>query len=199
MNWEETLRSDPVMARLIETHGEITHTPADDEYRRLAVSIINQQLSSASAAAVRERAFAALDDEVTPTAILEFPEAELRAAGLSEAKVRYLRNAAEAFLERDLTRGSLEDYSDEEVIDELTSITGIGAWTARMYLMFALGREDVLPLGDLGIRKGIDDLYGDGTGMNRTEMRTVAEQWRPYRTYGCRYVWRHYEADDPDR
>lgn len=195
MSWQETLRSDPVMARQIDTYGEITHSPADEEYRRLAVSIVNQQLSSASAAAVRERAFAVLDDEVTPTAVLEASKDDLRSAGLSEAKVRYLRNAAEAFLERDLSRAGLSHYSDEEVIDELTSITGIGEWTARMYLMFALGREDVLPLGDLGIRNGIEDLYGEGREMSRQEMRYVAEQWRPYRTYGCRYVWRHYETD----
>lgn len=199
MSWQETLRTDPVMARLIDNYGEITHSPADEEYRRLAVSIVNQQLSSASAAAVRERAFSALDGEVTPTAVLEVSKDELRSAGLSEAKVRYLRNAADAFLERDFTRASLADYSDDEVIDMLTTITGIGEWTARMYLMFALGREDVLPLGDLGIRNGIEDLYGDGREMSRQEMRSVAEQWRPYRTYGCRYVWRHYETDEADR
>lgn len=198
MTWQETLREDEVMASLIDRYGVINHTPADDEYRRLVVSIINQQLSSPSAAAVRERVFAALDGEVTPEGVLEIEEEALRSAGLSDAKVRYLRNAAKAFLERDFTRARFNEHSDEEVIAELTSITGIGEWTARMYLMFALGREDVLPLGDLGIRNGIDDLYGDGTGMSRAEMRSVANRWRPYRTYGCRYIWRHYESDEDD-
>lgn len=196
MTWQETLRDDPVMVGLIDRHGEITHAPADDEYRRLVVSIINQQLSSASAAAVRDRVFRTLDGEVTPSTVLQVSDEELRSAGLSKAKVRYLRNAAEAFSERDYSRAGFEGHSDEEVVAELTSITGIGEWTARMYLMFALGREDVLPLGDLGIRKGIDDLYGDGAGMTRAEMRSVADRWRPYRTYGCRYVWRHYEEED---
>lgn len=199
MTWQATLRDDPVMAGLIERYGEISHSPADEEYRRLVVSIINQQLSSASAAAVRERVFTALDGEVSPAVVLEVSTDELRSAGLSEAKVRYLRNAAEAFMERDLTRQGLADHSDEEVLDELTSITGIGSWTARMYLMFALGREDVLPLGDLGIRNGIEDLYGEGDEMSRSEMRSVAKRWRPYRTYGCRYVWRQYETDEEDR
>jgi DNA-3-methyladenine glycosylase II len=199
MSWQEVLRTDPVMASLIDRFGEITHSPADDEYRRLVVSIINQQLSSASAAAVRERVFTALECEITPGAVLEASTEELRSAGLSEAKVRYLRNTAEAFQDRDLTRTGLAGYSNDEVLAELTSITGIGEWTARMYLMFALGREDVLPLGDLGIRNGIDDLYGDGSEMSRTEMQSVAERWRPYRTYGCRYVWRHYETDEADR
>lgn len=192
--WEETLRRDPVMADLVDRHGPIDHRPADDEFERLVVSIINQQLSTASAAAVRERVFALFED-VTPEAVLAADRDDLREAGLSRTKVDYVRNAAEAFLERDLTREGLSNHTDEEVVDELTRITGVGEWTARMYLMFVLGREDVLPLGDLGIRRGIEQLYGDGDGLTRAEMREIAERWRPYRTIAARYVWAAYESE----
>jgi DNA-3-methyladenine glycosylase II len=195
MNWKETLREDPVMADLVDRHGHIDHEPADDEFERLCTSIVNQQLSTASAAAIRERVFDRFDGDLSPEAVLAAPAADLREAGLSRTKVDYLKNAAEAFAERDLTRTGLADHTDEEVVDELTRITGVGEWTAHMYLMFALGREDVLPLGDLGIRHGIRALYGNGAEMTRAEMRAVAERWRPYRTYAVRYIWREYESE----
>lgn len=194
MDWKATLREDPVMAGLLDRHGDIEHSPADDEFERLCVSIINQQLSVASAAAVRDRVFAVLDGGVTPERVLAADRDALRDAGLSRTKVDYVQNAARAFQDRDLTRTGLADHTDEAVIDALTEITGVGEWTARMYLMFALGREDVLPLGDLGIRNGIQQLYGDGEEMSRDEMRELAERWRPYRTYAMRYIWREYES-----
>ncbi|WP_254546477.1 DNA-3-methyladenine glycosylase family protein [Halomarina pelagica] len=182
------------MADLVERHGPIDTSPADDEFERLCVSIINQQLSTASAAAVRDRVFALLDD-VTPETVLAADRDALREAGLSRTKVEYVRNAAEAFVERDLTREGLADHTDEEVVEELTRIKGVGEWTARMYLMFVLGRDDVLPLGDLGIRNGIRQIYGDGEELTREEMRAIAERWRPYRSHAMRYVWAEYEAD----
>ena len=188
----DALREDPVMAELIEEHGPITLEPDDDEFERLVVSIINQSVSTASANAVRERVFS-LFEEVTPEAVLAADEEELREAGLGRAKTEYVRNAAEAFRERDLTREGFADASDEDVIDELAEIRGVGEWTGRMYLIFALGREDVLPLGDLAVRRGIASLYGDGE-MTREEMRAVAERWRPYRSLATLYIWHHYES-----
>lgn len=190
------LRTDPVMRELIETHGVYELEPATDEFERLVVSIINQQLSTASAAAVRERAFEALNGTVTPESVLAADEAALRDAGLSRTKVSYVQNAARAFQERDLTRAGLADHTEAEVIDLLTDIKGVGEWTAHMYLLFVLGREDVLPLGDLAIRRGIERLYGDGDGeMTREEMREIAERWRPHRSLASRYIWAAYEAD----
>ncbi|MFB6102980.1 MAG: DNA-3-methyladenine glycosylase [Haloplanus sp.] len=188
-DWRRTLRTDPVMADLIDTHGDLTLTPADDEFRRLVVSIINQQLSTASARAIRERVFDLLG-AVTPATVLAADRDALRDAGLSDTKVDYLRNAARAFRERNLTREGLADHSDEAVVDELTTITGIGQWSAEMYLIFVLGRADVLPLGDLAIRRGLTDLYGCDS---RAAMREVADAWRPYRSYGTLYVWEYYE------
>lgn len=189
-----TLRSDPTMARLIDRHGRLSVEPAADEFRRLCVSVLNQQLSTASATAIRERAFDVLDGVITPERVLETDPAALRAVGVSRTKTEYLRAIAEAFRDRDLTREGLFERSDGEVVSELTDIYGVGEWTARMYLIAALGREDVLPLGDLAVRKGIENLYNDGEELRRAEMRDIAESWRPYRSYGTRYVWAEYES-----
>jgi len=191
-----TLREDPTMAALIDRHGPVAIEPADDEFERLCASIVNQQLSSASAAAIRRRFRDALDDEVTPDRVLAADEQRLRDAGLSGTKVEYLRAVAEAFRDgdADLTREGLRDLSDEAAIARLTEIRGVGEWTARMYLIFALGREDVLPLGDLAVRKGVERIYNDGEDLTRTEMRAIGETWRPYRSYGTRYVWAEYES-----
>ena len=189
-----TLREDPTMARLIDRHGRLSVEPVDDEFRRLCVSVLNQQLSTASATAIRERAFDVLDGDVTPERVLEVDPAALRAVGVSRTKTEYLRAIAAAFRERDLTREGLAGRSDEEIVSELTEIYGVGEWTARMYLLAALGREDVLPLGDLAVRKGIETLYNGGEELRRADMRDVADSWRPYRSYGTRYVWAEYES-----
>ena len=184
------------MAELIDRHGPVDLAPADSEFRRLIVSIVNQQLSTASARAVRERAFELIGRPITPDAVLAADEGALRDAGLSNSKIEYVRNCALAFQDRDLTRTALAERADDEVIDLLTEIRGVGEWTARMYLIFALGREDILPLGDLAVRRGIDQLYGAGDAtMDRSEMRSLAEAWRPYRSVATRYVWLEYEDD----
>ena len=189
------LRQDPVMAELIEKHDPYAE-PDWGEFERLCISIINQQLSTASAAAVKGRVFELLDDEVTPATVLAAEEPALRDAGLSGMKVEYMWNAARAFQETDLSREGLAEHTDEEVVDLLTEIKGIGEWTARMYLMFVLEREDVLPLGDLAVRNGIEALYGNGAGMTRAEMREIAEAWRPYRSVATKYIWAEYESGE---
>lgn len=190
------LRRDPVMARLIDQRDPYAEPNWDVEFERLVVSIINQQLSTASAAAVKERAFALFDGPVTPEAALAADGEALREAGLSYTKVEYVKNAAEAFLERDLSREGLAEHTDQEVIAELTRIKGVGEWTARMYLLFVLERADVLPLGDLAVRRGIERLYGNGEELTRAEMREIGERWRPHRSAATKYIWAEYEADD---
>ncbi|MXV63973.1 DNA-3-methyladenine glycosylase 2 family protein [Natronorubrum sp. JWXQ-INN-674] len=192
---EPMLRQDPVMAELIERHDPYVE-PNWDEFERLCISIINQQLSTASAAAVRERVFELFRDDVTPEAVLEAEDEALRSAGLSRQKVEYVRNAARAFQEQDFTREGLSDHSNDEVIDLLTEIKGIGDWTARMYLLFVLERPDILPLGDLAVRRGIEQLYGNGDEeLTRAEMREIADAWRPYRSVATRYIWAEYESE----
>lgn len=182
---------------LVDAYGELTLDPADEPFRRFVVSIVNQQLSSASAAAVRDRLFAALDDEVTPDRVLAADQATLREAGLSSQKVEYVRNVAEAYAAGDITPEALADSDDATAVETLTAVRGVGDWTAKMYLLFVLGREDVFPVEDLGVRGGMADLFGMDRG-DRSAMAERAEAWRPYRSYAALYLWHHYEDGDTD-
>jgi DNA-3-methyladenine glycosylase II len=181
-----SLRSDPALRPLIEEHGRLTIDPAPEFFPRFVTSILRQQVSMESAAAVRERLFDAV--EVTPEGVLAADLATLRDAGLSDAKTRYVRNLAEAFRECGYSKAYFEGMDDDAVMQELTSITGIGPWTARMQLLFSLGREDVFPVGDLGVRKGMRVLFGED--VTRGEMVERAERWAPYRSYATVYLWR---------
>ena len=127
-------------------------------------------------------------------AVLEADPSRLREAGLSGAKTRYVRAVAEAWRDRRYSRATFAGMDDDAVRDELTAITGVGRWTADVFLLFGLGREDVFPVGDLGIRRGMADLCGLDP-ENRAAMCERAAPWRPYRSYAALYVWRHYEGE----
>ena len=191
MNPHDSLRDDETMETLVDEFGHVAVEPVEkgEEFRRLVVSLTNQAVSMESARAVRSRLFDALDD-VTPESVLGTPPEELAATGVGETKAEYLHDAARAFRDGEHGRDAFEDATNDEVRDALTEIRGVGEWTANMYLLFVLGREDILPLGDLALRRGIESLYGVET---RDEMRRVAEDWKPYRSYGTRYVWAWYE------
>ncbi|WP_135825994.1 DNA-3-methyladenine glycosylase family protein [Halorussus ruber] len=180
------LRADPDLGPLVAEYGPLTIEPAADFYRRFVVSILRQQVSMASAAATRERLFDRV--EPTPEAVLAADPQVLRDAGLSRQKTEYVRNVAEAFIEEGYSLDYFAGVPDDEVLAELTAIKGVGTWTAKMQLMFSLGRPDVFPVGDLGIRKGIEAVLG--TEMTRTEMVEAAQRWAPYRSYASLYLWR---------
>lgn len=184
------------MEAVIEEHELYVEPEWESGFERLVVSVINQSISTTAAAAVKERVYELFDGPITPEAVLAMDDEALAEAGLGKQKTSYVNNAAEAFVERDLSREALSELDDEEVIEELTRIKGIGEWTARMYLLFVLEREDVLPLGDLAVRRGIENLYNDGEELSRAEMREIAEEWRPHRSTGTKYVWAAYEAED---
>lgn len=181
----DTLRSDPRLGPLVAEHGRLAVDPADDFFARFVVSIVRQQVSIESAEATRRRLFDAV--EVTPTGVRDADDQLLRDAGLSRQKVRYVNELADAFLDRGYDRAYFAGMDDDAVLAELTDITGVGTWTAKMQLMFSLGREDIFPVEDLGIRKGMQALYGDD--LSRAEMRERASEWRPYRTYASLYLW----------
>jgi DNA-3-methyladenine glycosylase II len=186
----DLLRDDPDLAPLVEAHGELALDPAEDTFERLVTSIVNQQVSTASADAIRDRLYD--NFEITPASIAAADPDTLQDVGLSHQKATYVQNIADAYLEHGYDREYFAALSNEAVHDELTAITGVGEWTADMFLMFGLGREDVFPVGDLGIRKGMQTLYGDET--TRAEMRDLATNWQPYRSYASLYLWR--AADD---
>lgn len=181
----DPLADDPVLGPLVERHGRLEVEPAEDPFRRLVTAIVNQQLSTESAAAIRERLFERFG--ITPAGILDAEPSSLREVGLSARKVEYLRSVAEAFRRGELAPSALEELSDEEVLERLTSIRGVGTWTGKIFLMFGLGRPDVFPVEDLGIRKGMRALFGE---LDRGEMVERAERWRPHRSRASLYVWR---------
>ncbi len=185
-NPHETLSEDEYLGPLVAAHGRLDIEPADDFYRRFVVSILRQQVSMESAAATRERLFEAV--EVTPEGMLATDESVLEDAGLSRQKRRYVRTVAEAFIEREWSQTYFETMSDEAVRAELTDVTGVGNWTANMQLLFSLGREDVFPVGDLGIRTGMATVFD--ADLTRSEMVERAQRWAPYRSYASLYLWR---------
>jgi DNA-3-methyladenine glycosylase II len=186
----ETLRGDPTLEPYVEEYGPLTLDPASDPFERLVVSILRQQVSMDAASAIRERLFDAV--EVTPKSILDTDTETLTDAGLSAAKVEYVTATARAFLEEGYSSAYFVEMDDEAVLEELTDIRGVGPWTGKMFLLFALGREDVFPVEDLGIRRGIEIVCEDD--MTRSEMCKRAAEWKPYRSYASLYLWRAYEG-----
>jgi DNA-3-methyladenine glycosylase II len=160
----------------------------------LCASIMSQQLSTKVADVIFKR-FLALYDGKEPTAqqIIDTPPTTLRSIGLSNAKVSYVQNVARYMLEHNVDDKKLYKMSDEEVIDFLTRIKGVGRWTAEMLLMFTLGREDVFAVDDLGIQQTMTAIYkldaADKKKM-KEDMLRISKKWSPYRTYACLYLWR---------
>jgi DNA-3-methyladenine glycosylase II len=186
-----------VLAKLIAGVGPLGDArqdrPArDDHYGALVRAIAGQQLSVLAARAIYGRLTARFEDRPpTPEEILADDPEELRAAaGFSRAKVSYLRSLAEHVLSGQLELERLDDLSDEQAIAELVAVKGIGLWTAHMFLMFQLERPDVLPVGDLGIRRAIEIAYDLDGLPDAPTMQEIAEPWRPHRTLACRYLWR---------
>lgn len=182
----DELATDPYLGPLVEAHGRLTIEPAEAFFQRFVTSILRQQVSMASAAATRNRLFDTV--EVTPDGVLAADDDLLRDAGLSRQKTRYVNNVAWAFEQRGWSKAKFEGMEDSAVRTELTDVTGVGTWTANMQLLFSLGRDDVFPVGDLGVRKGMQRLFD--ADLSRTEMVEEAERWRPHRSHASLYLWR---------
>jgi DNA-3-methyladenine glycosylase II len=193
-------RADPVLRALIDQlgpHGmhDRAGRPAD-HYGALVRSIVGQQLSTKAALSIYNRLIARFGGRTpTPAEVLADDPEELRAAaGLSRAKVSFLRSLAEHVLDGSLELERLDELGDQEVTAELVAVRGLGAWSAHMFLMFHLRRPDVLPVGDLGIRRAIRDRYGLEELPDAAAMERIADPWRPYRTIACRFLWRALDA-----
>ena len=198
---EHLRAADPLLRELIDEIGvdglgDPRAGRPDDHYGALVRSIVGQQLSTSAARAIYTR----LTDRYggrtpTPVEVLEDDPEELRAAaGLSRAKVSFLRSLAEHVIDGELELERLDDLPDDKVIDELVAVKGLGVWSAHMFLMFHLQRPDVLPVGDLGIRRAMMLRYALQTLPTPAEMEKIADPWRPYRTLACRYLWRSLAA-----
>jgi DNA-3-methyladenine glycosylase II len=190
-------QNDARLAPVILRSGLATFVPHHDYYRSLTDSIIGQQLSVKAASSIQGRFRALFGGEFpTPTAILAKSIEELRSVGLSGAKANYIRDLAAHISDGRLTFTDLDRQTNQAIIAELTDVKGIGEWTVHMFLMFCMGRLDILPIGDLGIRNGIRDLYGFATTPTPTQVTDLAAQnhWHPYESVASWYIWESYDS-----
>ncbi len=188
--------ADPVLGGIIAAHPRIAIISRGSAFNTLARSIVGQQISVKAAESVWQRVLVACP-EVTPQALLRRRATTLRACGLSERKVEYLKDLARHFRDGHISDTGLAALDDEAVIARLTDVHGIGRWTAEMFLIFNLLRPDVLPLGDLGLLKAIGIHYLDGEaaagllrGEGRARVQALAAPWAPYRSVATWYLWR---------
>jgi DNA-3-methyladenine glycosylase II len=195
---KELQANDPILARVIEGSGAVGIEPHHDYFRALSGSVIGQQLSVKAAATIRNR-FAELgsSDYPTPQETLDFADETLRGVGLSGAKVKYVQDLAAHVLDGRLDLAHLAELPNEEIITAVTDVKGVGEWTAHMFLIFCVGRLDVLPTGDLGIRKGMQNLYELPELPDPLTMIKIAERnhWTGYESIASWYIWRSLDLD----
>lgn len=184
-------RKDPVLKKLIGAIGPCTLQVRPERFASLARSIVSQQISVKAAASILARLEETLlPQQLEPAAVLALSEQQLRSAGLSNAKTRYLRDLADKVHSGLVLLDSLDSLTDEEVIEQLLPVMGIGRWTVQMFLIFSLGRLDVLPVDDLGLRLGIQDRYALKKLPDKKYLTELAAPWQPYRSIATWYFWR---------
>jgi DNA-3-methyladenine glycosylase II len=185
------MRRDPVIASLIRQHGEcgLAASQRTDPFHALLHAIIAQQLSTKAARTIEGRFSALFEGNPIPVAVAAMPDERLRSVGLSPQKLKYVRDLCARIVDGSLKLDTLNLLSDDEVIEALTSVKGIGRWTAEMFLMFRLHRPDVLPVGDLGIVKAVQRAYKLRSLPSPERLTKIGETWRPYRSVACWYLW----------
>jgi DNA-3-methyladenine glycosylase II len=185
-------RRDSRLKRIIAQVGPCTLQPNGDHFGLLARSIISQQISTRAALAIHGRVCAAVGKPIRASAIVKASDETLRSAGLSAAKVLSLRDLAQRCVDRQLRLKLLTDLDDEAVIEQLIPVRGIGRWTAEMFLIFGLGRLDVLPVADFGLRNGIRREHDLPELPNKAQLTELTAAWSPYRSIGTWYIWRSF-------
>ena len=185
------LKKDPKLAKIIKQVGDYNVKITKNRYQSLVEAIIAQQLSGAAAEAILKK-FKKLYKVKFPKPIevIKTPDSKLRSAGLSKMKISYIKDLSKKIETNQLNLRIISTKSDEYVVEQLTNVKGIGRWTAEMFLIFSLGRLDVLPVGDLGLKKGIQLMHSFNELPNEKEIERLAESWRPYRTVATWYLWK---------
>ena len=190
-------RNDPIMAGIMNRTRPIKFELDDDHYEAVVGSIIFQQLAGTAARAILNRFKAMYGGRVpTPREYLSTDESKLRSSGLSPQKISYIKDLAERIESGKLDLKRLEEMSDEEAMRELDDVRGIGRWTAEMFLLFKLGRTDVLPVDDLGLRKAAKRAYKLRKLPTRDRFEQLAEKWHPYSSISTLYLWRSSEKPE---
>jgi DNA-3-methyladenine glycosylase II len=193
------LSKDKKMAKILAGQELQRLSKRRDVYLYLCFSIVSQQLSTKVATVIRNRFLGLYQGKPSPEQILATPHETLRSIGLSGAKANYVQNVARFALESGMDHRLLAKMSNNDIIDYLTQIKGVGRWTVEMLLMFTLGREDVFAVDDLGIQQAMIRLYKlDKTDKKklRDNMMRISEVWSPYRTYACLHLWLHKDGSD---
>jgi DNA-3-methyladenine glycosylase II len=188
-------RSDPILSEIIDRVGEYGIEFRQPDFETLVKSIVYQQLSGRVASVIFARLLKAVAGSITPERILKLRPARMRTLGLSTAKTAYIRDLARHTRDGRVVFEELRELADGEIIERLTQVKGIGVWTVHMFLIFALRRPDVLPVGDLGIRSAMRKAYGLAELPKPPEMEAIAVRWRPYCTVASWYLWRSLEGD----
>ena len=187
------LSKDKKLKKLIELHPPMKLTKRKKIYIHLCGSIMSQQLSTKVADIIHKRFLNLYGGDPTPQQILDTPFETLRGIGLSNAKTNYVQNVARFAIEKGMEYNNLNKMNNDQVIEYLTQIKGVGRWTTEMLLMFTLGREDVFAIDDLGIQTAMIKLYkldvSDKKKL-RENMLKISKKWSPYRTYACMYLWK---------
>ncbi len=187
---QKQLLKDKYIGSLIKKYGdcEIKPSPHRDVFENLCSAIIGQQLSGKVAKVIFER-FKKILTKLTPENVLKVSPQKLRDCGMSWGKVSFIKDLAQRIIDGRLETKKLSKLTDEEIEKELVAVKGIGPWTANMFLMFTLGRADIFPVDDLGIKNGIKKIINKD--MTKKEMEKFAERWKPYRTVASWYIWKN--------
>ena len=190
------MKSDPELIPLLDAFKIQDLQPETDYFKSLTRSIVYQQLSGKAAKTISDRFILLYKDKSypTPVDVINIDHEKLRSVGLSNSKAQYIKNIAHAFLDNPDTYDSLEKMDDQDIIDTLITIKGVGPWTAQMFLMFTLNRPDVFPVTDLGVQKGFKHYYKLSEMPTPGQMLKKSEQWAPYRTVVSLYFWRLLEG-----
>ena len=188
----ELTERDPVLAGLIPRHRALIVGMRGDAFQTLARAIVGQQISVKAAQSVWERLVGAAGI-IAPEGLARLEHSALRAAGLSGRKAEYIQDLAQRFHDRSIDAAALPALSDEAIIEQLVSVRGIGRWTAEMFLIFNLGRPDVLPVGDLGLQRAMSLSYNRGRALTERRMHAIARAWAPWRSVATWYMWRSLE------
>ena len=191
------LKKDPKLAKVIDMVGRYQIKLTRNRYESLVEAIITQQLAGSAAKSISKK-FRGLYKARFPKPIdvIKTPDSKLRKTGLSGMKIKYIKELSKKIESKELKLNTLSRLSDEEIITHLTQVKGIGRWTAEMFLIFTLGRQDILPVGDLGLKKGIQLLYSMPELPKEDAMEEIAESWRPYRTVATWYLWKSLQKFD---
>ncbi len=191
------LSKDRKLAKVIKSVGSYKIRITRNKYESLIEAIITQQLSGSAAKSISQR-FRSLYSTRFPKPIdvIKTSDSKLRKSGLSKMKVEYIKGLSRKIESGELQLSKISKLSDEKIISELTEIRGIGRWTAEMFLIFTLGRMDVLPVGDLGLRKGIQKLHSMKETPKDDKIEKIADKWRPYRTVATWYLWKSLQNFD---